>query len=288
MIDSLTANGDTPGENAIKVAYQLAKGSFIKGGNNRIVLATDGDFNVGQRTEKELEEMITNYKESGIFLTCLGVGMGNYKDSKLEILSKKGNGNFAYLDQIAEAEKVLVKEFTSTLYSVAKNAILNVQFSKEGIAAYRLIGFDNKRDAIADSNAILNGGEIGSGHHSIALFEIVPVNNSNSEDIASVSLEYYPMNNSNKKMEHFKLSNQYIHFDKLDSTYKKLIAVAAFAGTLRKSEYMNQYQYDQVYQLAASACDPNNKLDIELLQLIQKANKLYNPVNRKKPRKTKN
>jgi Ca-activated chloride channel family protein len=288
VIDSLTANGDTPGENAIKVAYQLAKGSFIKGGNNRIVLATDGDFNVGQRTEKELEEMITNYKESGIFLTCLGVGMGNYKDSKLEILSKKGNGNFAYLDQIAEAEKVLVKEFTSTLYSVAKNAILNVQFSKEGVAAYRLIGFDNKRDAIADSNAILNGGEIGSGHHSIALFEIVPVNNSNSEDIASVSLEYYPMNNTNKKMEHFKLSNQYIHFDNLDSTYKKLIAVAAFAGTLRKSEHMNQYQYDQVYQLAASACDPNNKLDIELLQLIQKANKLYNPVNRKKPRKTKN
>ncbi len=288
VIDSLSADGDTPGENAIKVAYQLAKGSFIKGGNNRIILATDGDFNVGQRTEKELEEMITNYKESGIFLTCLGVGMGNYKDSKLEILSKKGNGNFAYLDQIAEAEKVLVKEFTSTLYSVAKNAILNVQFSKEGVKEYRLIGFDNKRDAIADSNAILNGGEIGSGHHSIALFEIVPVNNSNSEDIASVSLEYYPMNNTNKKMEYFKLSNQYIHFDNLDSTYKKLIAVAAFAGTLRKSEHMNQYQYDQVYQLAASACDPKNKLDIELLQLIRKANKLYNPVNRKKPRKTKN
>lgn len=285
VIDSLSANGDTPGENAIKVAYQLAKASFIKGGNNRIILATDGDFNVGQRTEKELEEMITNYRESGIFLTCLGVGMGNYKDSKLEILSKKGNGNFAYLDQVAEAEKVLVQEFTSTLYSVAKNAILNVQFNKEGVEAYRLIGFDNKKDAIADSNAILNGGEIGSGHHSIALFEIVPVKNSHSEEIASVSLEYYPMNNTDKKVDQFKLGNQYIHFDSLDSTYKKLITVAAFAGTLRKSEYMNQYQYEQVYELAISACDPNNKLDKELLQLIQKANKIYNPVNRKKPRK---
>lgn len=288
VIDSLSANGDTPGENAIKVAYQLAKASYIKGGNNRIILATDGDFNVGQRTEKELEEMITNYRESGIFLTCLGVGMGNYKDSKLEILSKKGNGNFAYLDQVAEAEKVLVQEFTSTLYSVAKNAILNVQFSKEGVEAYRLIGFDNKRDAIADSNAILNGGEIGSGHHSIALFEIVPVKNSHSEEIASVSLEYYPMNNTNKKVDHFKLNNQFKHFDTLDSTYKKLIAVAAFAGTLRKSEYMNLYEFDQVYQLAVAACNPNNKLDTELLELIQKANKIYNPVNRKKPRKTKN
>ncbi|WP_439506942.1 YfbK domain-containing protein [Sediminibacterium sp.] len=285
VIDSLSANGDTPGENAIKVAYQLAKGSFIKGGNNRIILATDGDFNVGQRTEKELEDMITNYRESGIFLTCLGVGMGNYKDSKLEILSKKGNGNFAYLDQVAEAEKVLVKEFTSTLFAVAKDAILNVQFNKEVVSSYRLMGFDNKKDAIADSSAILNGGEIGSGHHSLALFEIAPENTNSAGTIASVSLEYFPMNENTKKVDHFKLSNEFIPIHSLDSSYRKMIAVAAFAGTLRKSEYMNGYQYDQVYELAASACNLNNKLDIELLQLIQKANKIYNPINKKKPRK---
>ena len=116
----------------------------------------------------------------------------------------------------------------------------------------------------------------------------MPINNINSKEIASVSLEYYPMNNTNKKIDYFNLSNQFIRFDTLDLTYKKLIAVAAFAGTLRKSEFMNQYEYDQVYQLAVTACDPNNKLDTELLQLIQKANKIYNPINRKKPRKTKN
>ncbi|HVZ25239.1 MAG TPA: von Willebrand factor type A domain-containing protein, partial [Sediminibacterium sp.] len=117
VIDSLTASGDTPGENAIRIAYQLAKRSFQPKGNNRVILATDGDFNVGESSEKELENLISSYRETGIYLTCLGVGMGNYKDSKLETLAKKGNGNFAYLDNMEEAQKVLVKEFTQTMYA---------------------------------------------------------------------------------------------------------------------------------------------------------------------------
>ena len=155
-------------------AYRLAQSKYIKGGNNRVILATDGDFNVGQYNEKQLEEMITKQKQTGIYLTCLGVGMGNYKDSKIEVLAKKGNGNFAYLDNELEGEKVLVKEFTQTLYAVADDVYMNVEFNPDLVKAYRLIGFDNKRSALADSSSELEGGEIGSGHSMMAIFELEP------------------------------------------------------------------------------------------------------------------
>lgn len=284
VIDSLSANGDTPGENAIKVAYNLAKGSFIKGGNNRVILATDGDFNVGQRTEKELEEMIIGYRTSGIFLTCLGVGMGNYKDSKLETLAKKGNGNFAYLDQIAEAEKVLVKEFTTTLFAIASDAIFNIQFNPRMVASYRLIGFDNKKDAVADSTAFLSGGEVGSGHAALALFEFIPADSMLTDPLARINLQYQSVVDSSKQIEKFTILPNYTPIHQIDSASRRAIAIAAFAGVLRKSDFMNGYQFNQVYALAATACNLANKLQNEFLQLIQKADKIYNPVKRKKPR----
>ena len=116
-----------------------------------MILATDGDFNIGQSTEDDLEKLITQHQQSGIYLTCLGVGMGNYKDSKIEVLAKKGNGNFAYLDNEKEAEKVLVKELTQTLYTVADDAYLNIQFNSDLVNEYRLIGYDNKLKALADT-----------------------------------------------------------------------------------------------------------------------------------------
>lgn len=286
VIDSLSANGETPGENAIKVAYNLAKGSFIKGGNNRVILATDGDFNVGQRTEKELEDMIIGYRESGIYLTCLGVGMGNYKDSKLETLAKKGNGNFAYLDQIAEAEKVLVKEFTTTLFAIATDAIFNIQFNPSMVASYRLIGFDNKKDAVADSTAFLSGGEVGSGHTSLALFEIMLADSMQRNPLAQIHLQYQSVLDSTKQSERFTVLSNYTPIHQIDSAYRRTIAIAAFAGVLRKSDFMKGFQYSQVHALATTACDPANKLQNEFLQLIQKADKIYNPVKRKKPRKS--
>ena len=284
VIDSLSANGDTPGENAIKVAYNLAKASFIKGGNNRVILATDGDFNVGQRTEKELEDLIISYKEYGISLTCLGVGMGNYKDSKLETLSKKGNGNFAYIDQIAEAEKILVKEFTSTLFSVAKNTILNISFNKRAISTYRLIGFDNKKDAIADSSATLMGGEIGSGHTSLALFEIELEEKEKPNQLADIKLSYGSTINESTETQMFQLKNNYTPIHLIDSASRRLITIAAFAGLLRKSKYFNGYSYSELSSLASSACNPINTVQKELLLLIQKADKLNNPPKRKKNR----
>lgn len=285
VIDSLSANGDTPGENAIKVAYDLAKGSFIKGGNNRVILATDGDFNVGQRTEKELEDLIVSYREYGISLTCLGVGMGNYKDSKLETLSKKGNGNFAYIDQIVEAEKVLLREFTTTLFSVAKNSTLHIAFNKDIISAYRLLGFDNKREAISDSSATLLGGEIGSGHVSLALFEIEPAINVESDEAATINLTYESIINQSAQVQSFQLSNHYIPIQLLDSASKRSIIIAAFAGLLRKSRFMNSFSYLNLHTLAKKACNPMIASQNEILILIEKADKIYNLVKRKKPRK---
>lgn len=284
VIDSLSANGDTPGENAIKVAYNLAKGSFIQGGNNRVILATDGDFNVGQRTEKELENLIVSFKEYGISLTCLGVGMGNYKDSKLETLSKKGNGNFAYIDQIAEAEKVLVKEFTSTLFSVAKNTILNIAFNKEAIISYRLIGFDNKKDAIADSSAKLLGGEIGSGHVSLALVEIELAPNGITDKIAEIKISYESAANPLAQNQLFQLKNNYQPIQLIDSASRRSIAIAAFAGMLRKSKFIGDFTYANLISLVTTAYSPLNRVQNELLYLIHKADTMYNPVKRKKPR----
>src|SRR5664279_5641114 len=195
-IEELVASGDTPGEAAIRSAYRLAESTFIKGGNNRIILATDGDFNIGQTTEKELEELITKERQTGVYLTCLGVGMGNYKDSKIEILAKKGNGNFAYLDDIREAEKVLVTEFTQTLYSIANDVYMTVSFNSGYVKEYRLIGYDNKRNAIAEKGDELEGGEIGAGTGNTAIFEIVPANTDSSKPISSyfanVTLHYRP------------------------------------------------------------------------------------------------
>ncbi|MFY7898899.1 MAG: YfbK domain-containing protein, partial [Chitinophagaceae bacterium] len=164
VIDSLYADGDTPGEGAIRTAYSVAKRAFIRNGNNRVIIATDGDFNVGQTNEKDLEDLIVFQRLSGIYLTCLGVGMGNYKDSKLETLAKKGNGNFAYLDNIYEAEKVLVTELTKTLYTVANDAYVNISFNPSIVKKYRLIGFDNIKEAMIDTSSQIEGGEVGSGH----------------------------------------------------------------------------------------------------------------------------
>ena len=155
-IAQLEAGGSTPGESGIRAAYRLAKSTFIKGGTNRVILATDGDFNVGEQSEDELNNLINSYRSSNIYLTCLGVGMGNYKDSKLEVLANRGKGNFAYLDNEKEAEKVLMEEFAQTIYAVAKEAYIEIRFDPAIVKSYRLIGFDNKLSALQERRSALH------------------------------------------------------------------------------------------------------------------------------------
>lgn len=280
-IERLTSNGSTPGESAIRVAYKVAKRTFIKGGNNRVILATDGDFNVGQTSEKDLEDLVTQERKSGIYLTCLGVGMGNYKDSKLESLAKKGNGNFAYIDNEKEAEKVLVEEFSQTLYNVASDVYLNIKFNPKLVKEYRLIGFENKITALEDSASALEGGEVGSGHRLLSVFEITPwyrtdSGGANTNDmIAMINLNYKLPGEQEVKFQQIDARNSFKPITETDSCLRFATSVIMFGGLLKQSKYFKNVVWDDIYTIASTSASSNNPLHTEFLEMIQKAKKIY-------------
>lgn len=288
-IEQLNAAGDTPGEAALRAAYQLAKNTFIEGGNNRIILATDGDFNVGQVTEKELEELITKEKQSGIYLTCLGVGMGNYKDSKIEALAKRGNGNFAYLDDSREGEKILVKELTQTLYTVANDVTMNVEFNPEMVKEYRLIGYDNRKNVLADTSSILEGGEIGSGTGITAVFEIVPAgnnafeeNDSFAQNIASLKLYYRLPDDSTQGSYEYACTNNYKDFIDISNELKLATSLTMFGMMLKDSKYMQHVSWSDIEKISADVINPEDYLQKEYLTILENAKKVYAKKGKKK------
>ena len=217
----LEAGGGTHGSKGIETAYALAEDNFIMGGNNRVILATDGDLNIGLTSEEELEELITEKKESGIFLSVLGFGTGNIKDNKMETLADKGNGNYAYIDSLREANKVLVEEMSATLLTICKDVKLQVEFNPAVVSDYRLIGYENralnKEDFDDDTK---DAGEIGAGHSVTALYEVIlkePLSGLSDEDINDLkySDEYRKeqgkdsLENSSTEKEWFTLSIRY-------------------------------------------------------------------------------
>lgn len=174
-IDNMHAGGGTSGAAGLDLAYEMAAKHFIKDGNNRIILATDGDFNIGKSSDKEMQELIEEKRKSGVFLTCLGFGMGNYKDSKMITLSKKGNGNYAYIDNIQEANRFLGKEFKGSMYAIAKDVKIQIEFNPAHVQAYRLIGYEMRKLRNEDfTNDAIDAGELGSGHTVTALYEVIP------------------------------------------------------------------------------------------------------------------
>lgn len=287
-IGDLAPGGPTPGEAGIRAAYRVAMSQFIPGGNNRVILATDGDFNVGETSEDELEKLISINKQGGVYLTCLGVGMGNYKDSKLEILAKKGNGNFAYLDNDREAEKVLVEEFTQTVYAVADDAYLNIAFNPDLVKNYRLIGFDNKLKALTDSLNEVQGGEVGSGHSLLALFELTPVdadsigNTADKNKLASIVLNYRLPGDSLDRMSSYECLPRLTHFDALPPCYRFASSIALFGGLLKRSHYIGQGSWKEAIDLAQRSYDPEDATQKELLGLMDKARKIYKREKRPK------
>ncbi|TDH27870.1 DUF3520 domain-containing protein [Segetibacter sp. 3557_3] len=277
-LEGLTPAGATSGEAAIATAYRYATKTFIRGGNNRVILATDGDFNVGVTSERELEELIAKHRQTGIYLTCLGVGMGNYKDSKLEALAKKGNGNFAYLDNEHEAEKVLVEEFAQTVFTVANNVFMNVEFNPALVRQYRLIGFDNKQSAIEDSVSSLEGGEVGSGHSLLSVFEILPDSalfRSVNQQVATLKLTYSIPGNADTRADVFKVLTNYKPIMSADSSLRFATALVMFGSILKQSGYLKDVSIEDVQQLAATAVSPNDRLQLEFAGLVQKAKRLY-------------
>jgi len=288
-IEELVAAGDTPGEAALRTAYQVARNTFMKNGNNRIILATDGDFNVGQTSDEELENLIHSQRKDGIFLTCLGVGMGNYKDSKIEILARKGNGNFAYIDDIAEAQKVLVTEFAQNMYSVASDVINTIAFDSTVIKEYRLLGYDNKKSVLNEEIREIEGGEIGSGSVNTILFELVPVDlinikNSTSK-LADFSLSYKEQSAGNVKRE-FELNVNYVPFHLLDTPLQFCTAVAMFGIKLRGSDKYPPIENSRIIQIASGAVDGNETLQLQFIDIVEKSASVYH--ERKGKRKKRN
>ncbi|HEY2350222.1 MAG TPA: von Willebrand factor type A domain-containing protein [Puia sp.] len=286
-IAELEAGGSTPGEGGIRAAYRLAKSTFIKGGTNRVILATDGDFNVGQQSEEELNQLINGYRSSEIYLTCLGVGMGNYKDSKLEVLASQGKGNFSYLDNEKEAEKVLMQEFSQTIYAVAKEAYIDIRFDPAVVKNYRLIGFDNKVSALEDTLNVLQGGEIGSGHSLMALIEIDPVHletvkTFHTVPFAKLRMHYQlPVENINH-LEEYDVPYQFVPFADLPDYYRFSASVALFGGLLKKSSYTSKTSFDDLSLIAKASYDTADVSQVEYIQLIEKAKKIYHKDKKKK------
>ena len=290
VIDELTPGGSTPGESGIRLAYNIAQSHYIKGGNNRVILATDGDFNVGLKTEDELDELISQRRQSGIYLTCLGVGMGNYKDSKIQTLARKGNGNFAYLDNFQEAEKVLMTEFTQTLYAVADNVSMNVDFNPDYVKEYRLIGFDNKVGALKDTTSVIEGGEVGSGHSMVVVFELSPTDFNKDAverdfmpgNIAEIKLQYKLPNDTAQKQYSSSAPLTYKDFNSMDRSLRFSTAVIMFGSLLRSSAVAKNISWNDVILLATQTSDDNDTIQKEFISLVKQAKLLYTRQKKKK------
>lgn len=291
-IKKLEAGGSTAGGQGIKLAYKIAKENFIEGGNNRVILATDGDFNVGISSTSELVRFIEEKKDEGIFLTVLGFGMGNYKDDRLQNLADKGNGNHAYIDNILEAKKVLVTEITATLFTIAKDVKIQVEFNPAYVKAYRLVGYENRKledkDFVDDKK---DAGEIGAGHSVTVLYELVPGSDETpethelkyqqrvikeqakqSDEILTLKIRYKQPDSDTSKEYSKVLNTKPLDFDKTSDNFRFAAAVAEFAMILRDSEYRNNVTLDDVEKLAKSSMGEDKYgYRNEFLTLVERA-----------------
>jgi Ca-activated chloride channel homolog len=299
-IDQLEAGGSTAGGEGIELAYKQAQTAFIKGGNNRVILATDGDFNVGPSSDAELVRLIEQKRDRGVFLTVLGFGTGNYKDDKMEQLADKGNGNYAYIDTIGEAKKVLGEDLRGTLFTIAKDVKIQVEFNPAKVQAYRLIGYENRALRDQDFNDDRkDAGEIGAGHRVTALYEILPTGVTSDVKIPSIDpLKYQkvdpaapfkPASNGSDELMQVKL-----RYKAPDGDTSKLItqpildrvsdadpdtqfasSVALFGMILRDSEYKGKAGIPDVLRLAAAGqADDRNGYRSEFMRIVKQYDRL--------------
>jgi Ca-activated chloride channel family protein len=288
----LQAGGSTAGGAGIKLAYSIAKKHFKQGGNNRVILATDGDFNIGESSNASMERLIEEKRKDGVFLTVLGFGMGNYKDSRMETLADKGNGNYAYIDNITEARKVLVNEFGGTLFTIAKDVKVQIEFNPTKVKAYRLIGYENRVLKNEDfNNDKKDAGDLGSGHTVTALYEIIPVGvdsdffkiddlkyqkNSidpaaeKSKELMTIKFRYKKPDEDVSKLIVHPLIDSNTILSKTSDNFRWSASVAAFGMLLRDSEYSNNYSYDAVVQLAQkSKGEDKEGYRIEFINMVK-------------------
>ena len=279
-IDRLQAGGSTAGGAGLRLAYSTARQSFKKEGNNRVILATDGDFNVGESSDAAMEQLIVDQRESGVFLTVLGCGRGNLRDSRMETLADKGNGNYAYLDNLDEAGRVLVAQFGGTLFTIAKDVKLQVEFNPARVANYRLVGYENRLLAAEDfNNNRKDAGELGAGHTVTALYEIVPVGSAQplidqlkyqparpttatmqqfiTNDVLTVKLRYKEPQGSTSQLLAQPLVGTAAPIANASADFRFAAAVAQFGMLLRQSEQRGTATWAATEKLADDARGPD-------------------------------
>ncbi len=289
-LDRLESGGSTAGAAGLKLAYKVAEENFIEDGNNRIILATDGDFNIGPSSNAEMERLITSYRDKGIFISVTGFGMGNYKDDKMEIIADKGNGNYAYIDNIMEAKKVFINEFSSTLYTIAKDVKIQIEFNPVYVKEYRLIGYENRllnEEDFEDDKK--DAGELGAGHTVTALYEIVtndkdaqksrnlkyqksdvlPEASLNNE-LATIKFRYKKPDGIKSILMVQPIENSVRDVEELSDNFKFSAAVAGFGMLLRDSEFKGNLCYDNVLELARDGKgDDQNGYRNEFIRLVE-------------------
>ncbi len=292
-IDQLGAGGSTAGGAGLMMAYQVAQKNFIKKGNNRIIMATDGDFNVGASSNQAMEELITEERGRGISLSILGFGMGNYKDSKMELLADKGHGNYAYIDNITEATKSMVTEFGGTLFTVAKDVKVQVEFNPNTVQAYRLLGYENRLMAKEDfNNDSKLGGDMGINHTVTALYEIIPVGvkddfmgtvdplkyqqpaksaqPNGSTDIMTVKFRYKEPDGEKSKLQQVVVNGKAVTIDKATDDMRFTAAVAAYGMLLRNSAFKQDASIKRLVKMAKSAKgEDDNGYRAEFIRLAE-------------------
>lgn len=299
-IDNLEAGGSTAGGAGIKLAYKTAQQNFIKGGNNRVILCTDGDFNVGASSDDELERLIEEERETGVFLTVLGFGTGNYQDAKMQKLADKGNGNHYYIDGINEAKKVMVAEFGATLFTIAKDVKLQIEFNASIIKGYRLIGYENRMLAKEDfNNDKKDAGDLGSGHTVTALYEIIPANTEApeldrvdalkytkqnkrsyamsklSKEAATIKLRYKVPDTDVSKLLQITVDNKKKTFDQASENLRFASAVASFGMLLQNSQFKGNSSFASIRKIVEAALGKDEEgYRKEFLLLIDETQRL--------------
>ncbi|RWK55368.1 VWA domain-containing protein [Mesorhizobium sp.] len=297
-IDTLTPGGSTAGEAGIKEAYRLAQKSFVEDGVNRVMLATDGDFNVGQTDDDDLKRLIEKERKTGVFLSVFGFGRGNLNDQMMQTIAQNGNGTAAYIDTLAEAEKVLVEDASSTLFTIARDVKIQVEFNPQKVSEYRLIGYETRALNREDfNNDRVDAGEIGSGHSVTAIYEVTPkgsggeqidplrygqaaVNNggvANSDEYAFVKIRYKLPNEDASKLITTPVTsaNEVADFDRASTDLRFSVAVAAFGQKLRDEDATATFGYDKIMEIATAArgADPFGYRS-EFLSLVRLASAL--------------
>ena len=298
-IDNLSAGGSTAGGEGIKLAYKIAKQNFLPKGNNRIVLCTDGDFNVGASSDGDMEHLIVKERDSKVDISIMGFGMGNYKDSKMETMADKGNGNYAYIDNITEAKKAFVNEFGGTMFTIAKDVKIQVEFNPAKVQAYRLLGYEdrllNKEDFNDDKK---DAGDMGSGHTVTAFYEIIPAGinddllasvdplkyqkkdpspfKSISNEMMTVKFRYKDKNSSASKMKLVTVDDSPVAFNSASADFRFAAAVAEFGMLLRDSQFKQKSTFAQAISIAKAAKSNDSEgYRSEFVRLAESAKLLF-------------